>query len=53
MKQNNKNTYLDLCVCCGSIIPEGKMVCAQCEKQIYTNEKKNKKSKSISFFGKS
>lgn len=23
----------DRCVCCGAIIPEGRMVCPQCEKE--------------------
>ncbi len=25
------------CVCCGEIIPEGRMVCPNCEKQHYNN----------------
>jgi hypothetical protein len=26
-------TSVDLCVCCGEYIPEGRMVCPQCEKK--------------------
>lgn len=32
----------DRCVCCGEIIPEGRMVCGNCENNSYkeeTNEK--------------
>lgn len=25
------------CVCCGAIIPEGRMVCPRCEKAVETN----------------
>ena len=25
---------VDMCVCCGEVIPEGRMVCPQCEKII-------------------
>ena len=32
----------DRCVCCGEIIPEGRMVCPQCEYK--TKESKNERS---------
>lgn len=28
-----EDTNVDLCVCCGEYIPEGRMVCPQCEKR--------------------
>lgn len=28
-----ENTEVDRCVCCGNIIPEGRMVCVACEKE--------------------
>lgn len=30
MKPEN-NTNADFCVCCGEIVPEGRMVCLSCE----------------------
>ena len=27
-----ENTNVDRCVCCGEIIPEGRMICIKCEK---------------------
>ena len=32
----------DRCVCCGEIVPEGRMVCPQCEHK--TKENKNERS---------
>ena len=32
----------DRCVCCGTIVPEGRMVCPQCEYK--TKENKNERS---------
>ena len=32
----------DRCVCCGEIVPEGRMVCPQCEYK--TKESKNERS---------
>ena len=32
----------DRCVCCGEIIPEGRMVCPKCEKGDMGNEQKNR-----------
>lgn len=29
---NNKETYPDICVCCGAPVPEGYMVCPMCER---------------------
>ena len=31
MKQNSLNQ--DTCVCCGEVVPEGRMVCPNCEKR--------------------
>lgn len=28
-----QNTNVDRCVCCGEIIPEGRMICPKCEKE--------------------
>lgn len=28
---NNKETFPDICVCCGAPVPEGVMVCWNCE----------------------
>ena len=28
------------CVCCGAIIPEGRMVCPICEANVYESERK-------------
>lgn len=33
----------DRCVCCGEIIPEGRMVCPSCEKKKYDNNKDSMK----------
>lgn len=29
-----ENTNVDRCVCCGEVVPEGKMVCPLCESQV-------------------
>jgi uncharacterized OB-fold protein len=34
---NKAESYDNRCVCCGEIIPEGRMVCPNCEKQHYNN----------------
>lgn len=28
---NNKENFPDICVCCGALVPEGVMVCWNCE----------------------
>ena len=30
--QRIENTNVDRCVCCGEIVPEGRMICPKCEK---------------------
>ncbi len=30
-ESNNKETFPDICVCCGAPVPEGVMVCWNCE----------------------
>lgn len=51
MQNNNKNkvTYLfpqDRCICCGTLVPEGIMVCPSCEMQQKTNTFNHLKDKS-------
>ena len=29
---------VDRCVCCGEIIPEGRMICWQCENSLYDEQ---------------
>ncbi|MCD7761784.1 MAG: hypothetical protein LUI14_01035 [Lachnospiraceae bacterium] len=29
---NNRETFPDICVCCGAPVPEGYMVCPKCER---------------------
>lgn len=36
MKPEN-NTNADFCVCCGELVPEGRMVCLSCENQPLQN----------------
>lgn len=31
------------CVCCGVVIPEGKMVCPICEANVYASERKKRR----------
>lgn len=33
------------CVCCGEIIPEGRMVCPQCEAKTYENSQQSENDK--------
>jgi plasmid rolling circle replication initiator protein Rep len=37
MVQIIENTKADRCVCCGDIIPEGRMVCPICESKVKNN----------------
>lgn len=32
----------DRCICCGKVIPEGRMVCCDCERITVTTQKKTK-----------
>ena len=31
---NKIETFPDICVCCGAPVPEGRMICWNCEKEI-------------------
>ncbi len=43
MNDNFKKTNVDLCVCCGNVIPEGVMVCYKCKEQNNISAIKSKK----------
>jgi len=42
----------DRCICCGAIIPEGRMVCPQCEQYCKDDHKKKKSTLIDDFFDK-
>ena len=48
MKENNKKSNVDVCVCCGNVIPEGVMVCYECKEQTQKNTNKAKNKGAIS-----
>ena len=41
----NQNYNVNLCVCCGTVIPEGTMVCYECKERAPKEENANKKKK--------
>jgi len=44
MNDKFKKTNVDLCVCCGNVIPEGVMVCYECKEKNIKKETKTKKA---------
>ena len=42
-----KNFNINICVCCGKVIPEGIMVCLECENSIKPKENKKRNRKGL------
>ncbi len=45
MNGSNDFSFSDVCVCCGSPVPEGRMVCPTCERLTYLNHGDNAKNR--------